>query len=278
MTERTRFVQVADGVHAVLGTGGMPNAVCIDGGSDGIVVVDSRFTPRYAREMIDELRLVSGEAVRALINTHHHSDHVLGNSAIPTDRIIAHRNARLRLAEGGQGCIDTVRQRRPDLADELEGVTLRLPTETITGGLELSMGGLTIDVRHPGRTAHTDGDLVVHIPEAGVLIAADLVFNGVAPVMRDGDIDGLRLTLEELRQDRYDVVVPGHGELGGPELIDRQLGFVETVTEVTERTLDAGGSIDDAVRAAVEATGHLLFAEQRVGESVRLVAAAHQGA
>jgi len=267
---RTRFEQVADGVHAVLGSNGMPNAAWIDGGDDGAVVIDSRFTPAYARELVDGLREVTIAPVIALLNTHFHCDHVFGNPAIPTGRIIAHERALTRLQSLGDGYVETIRRNREDLRPELEGVSLRLPNETVSdSGLTLELPGITLQIRYAGRRAHTDHDLYVAIPERGVLLAADLVFNGVVPVMRDGDLLGLRATLQELQTHGYEHVVPGHGEVGGPELLDRQLGFVELVLDACERAVAAGDGAESAAELALAGLEGQLFAKERIMDSVQ---------
>jgi cyclase len=268
---RTRFVAVAPDVYAVLGSNGMPNAVCVDGGADGVVIIDSRFSPTYAEEMLAALREVTDAPVVALLNTHFHCDHTFGNPAIPTDRIIAHERARAKLEAMGDAYVEELRGRRPDLRDELEGVTLRLPTETIgDGGMTLPLGDMTLRINYAGVPAHTDHDLWVLIPERRVLVAADLAFNTheVTPFMHGGDLYGVRDAVSRLPRDGVDVVIPGHGEVGGLELLDQQLEFVDTLTAIGEEVVADGGDLDDARRLAFERYGTLLFAADRLPESV----------
>jgi cyclase len=269
---RIRTREVADGVHVVLGSGAMPNAAFVDGAGEGAVVVDSLYSPLYARELMSELRARTGADVLALVNTHHHPDHTFGNAAIPTDRIIAHSNARARLEELGDAFVDVIRERRPDLAAELEGVTLRLPTETFDDRLELRLAGMTLDLRHPGVTAHTAGDITIRIPERDTILVGDLVSNGVVPVIRDGDLQGQRQALVELRQAPLGTVVPGHGEVGGSELLTQQLEFIDDVLRITAEVLRNGGTVDEASAGAAHHFEDLLLAEQRIGDWVRQAA------
>jgi len=269
---RTRFISVAENVYAVLGSNGMPNAVCIDGGRDGVTVIDSRFTPVYAAEMIAELRRITSAPVTTLVNTHFHADHVFGNQAIPTERIVAHLKTQEILLERGPTIVEMVKKNRPDIAPELTNLRLVVPNETITEGLALTVGGLELQIEYVGRTAHTPGDLIVRIPQHSLLLSADLLFNGIVPVMRDGDLYGLAECLRALRSDRSTTVVPGHGEIGDHGLIERQLVFVEQLVELVEKALREGRSADDAERDAKQRFAGMMFAEQRLGDGVRLIA------
>jgi cyclase len=268
---RTRFVEVAPDVYAVLGQNGMPNAVCVDGGDDGVIVVDSLFTPRYATEMMESLRGVTDAPVKALVNTHFHCDHTFGNTAIPTDRIVAHERALAELERRGQDYVAELSGRRPDLAPELVdiGVRVRYPTETIgDAGTTLRVGDLTLEIRYHGALAHTDHDLTVFIPERGVLIAADLVVEGVALFMHDGELFGLRDVLQRIPRDGVEIVIPGHGEVGGVELIDDNLRQIEEIVAVTERVIAEGGDEAAARQAGLEHFADLPFARQRVPDSM----------
>jgi cyclase len=264
-------VPLAPGVYAYLGEHGMPNAVTVEG-RDGVVVIDSLFTPRHAARMIEALRATTDKPVVALVNTHFHGDHVFGNSAIPTDRIIAHRSAHERLATGGDAYRELLCGVRPDLAPEIGDLEFVLPTELIDDRLTLDLGDVRLDIRHAGRHAHTTGDLVVKLPSHGILVASDLVFNGILPVARDGDLDGWIAVLAEQR-DTFtgDVVVPGHGAVGGRELFDRQIDVLRGVIEKVTAVLREGGSRDEARAAALTAVGALLHADERIDAYVNLI-------
>ena len=85
-----------------------------------------------------------------------------------------------------------------------------LPTITIEQRLMLRRGARTIDVRFLGR-GHTDGDLIVYVPEDGVLMTGDLV---VWPVPLVGSTSfplDYATTLDALGQIRAAIIVPGHG-------------------------------------------------------------------
>ncbi|HEY4278420.1 MAG TPA: MBL fold metallo-hydrolase [Conexibacter sp.] len=268
---RTRFVEVAPDVYAVLGSNGMPNAACVLSGGE-VVIVDALFTPRYADEMVSALREVTDAPVKALVNTHFHCDHVFGNPSIPTDRIIAHERALAELQRRGEEeYVRELSARRPDLAPELVeiGVRVKLPTETFGDeGMTLTCGELTLEIRFHDVLAHTDHDITVFIPERGVLIAADLIVEGCALFMHDGDLFGLQDVLQRFPREGVEVIVPGHGEVRGTELIDANLAQIDEIVDVAQRAIDAGGDRAAAVAAGIDYFGDLFGTRQRVPDSV----------
>jgi glyoxylase-like metal-dependent hydrolase (beta-lactamase superfamily II) len=75
---------------------------------------------------------------------------------------------------------------------------------------QLDLGGRTAQLLHLGR-GHTDHDLVVAVPDAGVVFAGDLVEQGAPPDMEDGVIPEWPATLDALLALEPRTVVPGHG-------------------------------------------------------------------
>jgi len=76
--------------------------------------------------------------------------------------------------------------------------------------VELDLGGRVVELRHLG-PGHTPGDVVVRVPDAGVLFAGDLVEQGAPPAVGpDADVASWVGVLGRLGT--ADVVVPGHGD------------------------------------------------------------------
>ncbi|MGH3588805.1 MAG: MBL fold metallo-hydrolase, partial [Pseudonocardia sp.] len=75
----------------------------------------------------------------------------------------------------------------------------------------LDLGGRRAELRHLGR-GHTDHDLVVAVPDAGVVFAGDLVEQGAPPSLDEAAVAEWPATLGALLDLRPRTVVPGHGE------------------------------------------------------------------
>ncbi len=101
-----------------------------------------------------------------------------------------------------------------------------------------------------GTPAHTTSDSILHIPERAVVFTGDLLFNGGTPFALQGSISGWIEVLETvLRPLGARTLVPGHGPVCGPEVIDDVLDYLRFVQQVARDAKAAGLSPLEAARA-----------------------------
>ncbi|MFG1890967.1 MBL fold metallo-hydrolase [Micromonospora sp. NPDC049051] len=212
-----RFVAVADGVH-VLREPLLHVNVTLVVGDGAALVVDTLSTAGQAAALAAAVRAVTA-ADLTVVNTHHHFDHCFGNATLAADPprpVYAHEAAAEAMRQPDRlrrEAYEEMRGEHPALAGELVGTVVLAPTHTVRGETVLDVGGRRVVLRHPGR-GHTAGDLVVHVPDADVLVAGDLVEQSGPPAFEesyplrwpDAVAELLRLTTPAT------VVVPGHGE------------------------------------------------------------------
>jgi cyclase len=114
--------------------------------------------------------------------------------------------------------------------------------------------------------AHTSDDLAVWLPEERVLFAGDLVFSGAAPFVLMGSLAGSLAALARLRALGPLVVVPGHGPVGGPELLTFTEEYLRWVATLAGKGLADGLSpLETALWADEGEFGALLDRERLVG-------------
>src|SRR5205807_27798 len=92
------------------------------------------------------------------------------------------------------------------------GIRVTPPTRTFDGALELDVGGRQVELIEVG-PAHTPGDLIVHVPDARVVFAGDLMFVAVTPIMWVGPVENWLAGLDRIIELEPRVVIPGHGPL-----------------------------------------------------------------
>ena len=212
MAEQGTLLPIADGVHAWVqpdGSWWINNAGAVVG-EDGIVLIDTCATEVRTRRLLGALADATGNApIRLAVSTHHHGDHTHGNSLLPVGvPIVAHEGTREAIRA------DTIIDGCPPLwspVPDWGAVSRRLPTIAVSDQVTLFTGQRRIEVRHPGFTAHTVGDVVAHLPEQGVLFTGDLLFNQVTPLIFMGSLAGALRSLDWLAGFEPSVVVPGHG-------------------------------------------------------------------
>ncbi|MDO3703427.1 MBL fold metallo-hydrolase [Micromonospora sp. C28SCA-DRY-2] len=223
-----RFVEVADGVHVYREPLLRVNVTLVVG--DGAaLLVDTLSTAGQAAELAAAARAVTPHPW-TVVNTHHHFDHCFGNATLAADPprpVYAHPLAAEELRERPdrlrREAYEEIRDEYPALAGELADTVLLAPTHTVHTEATLDVGGREVVLRHPGR-AHTAADLLVHVPDADVLVAGDLVEQSGPPAFEesyplqwpDAVAELLRLTTPST------VVVPGHGEPVDAEFVRAQ--------------------------------------------------------
>lgn len=241
-----RLEEIAGGVFAYVQPDGswMINNTGFLVARDGVTAIDACSTERRTRAFLDTVASVARLPVRTLVNTHHHPDHTAGNGLFTGATIVAHHNAREEMRAfglpGNTGTWTDV-----DYGD----LTLALPALTFADQLTLWAGDLRCELLFAGQPAHTTNDIVAWIPEHSVLFAGDLVFNGGTPFLLSGSVLGAIQVLENfLKPLGARTIVPGHGPVAGPEVIDEVLGYLYFVRDAAGQALDAGLSPLDAAR------------------------------
>jgi cyclase len=200
-------------------------------GREAVLLVDPFIAPAHARLAERALRETTALPVRAVVLTHHHTDHALGAGYFLASgaEVIAHRACSERMVAEHPGLIES-RRRHPGTAALFEGAEAYEPSRTFEAEMSLDLGGAPIRIFHPGHN-HTPGDAVVHLPGESVVFCGDLVSNGYHVNYEDAAFENLAAGLDFLRSLGARTYVPGHGAPGGPEILDAQQLYHDTVRE-----------------------------------------------
>ncbi|WP_317441827.1 MBL fold metallo-hydrolase [Streptomyces collinus] len=230
------MTDVADGVHAYVQPDGgwcLNNAGLVVGDGGESLLVDTAATELRARLLRTEVLRRSGVPPRTVVNTHFHGDHTFGNSHFPEALVVAHEHTRTEMAAAGLHLTGLW----PDVRwGDLE---LTLPQVTYRDSLTLHVGGVRVELIQLG-PAHTTADTAVWLPERRVLFTGDLVMNGVTPFCLMGSVSGSLRAMRRLRGLGAETVVPGHGPVGGPELIDANEAYFRWLQEQARRGVADG--------------------------------------
>ncbi len=234
-------------MYAVLGdTGrgveGRPNAGFVVT-AEGVVVIDALASPRQAEELLRTIRRVTDRPIAWLVLTHHHPDHHFGAVVLRKAgaKVIAHPDKRALASEGGEDALiaDWVRVVGLDAMRGFEFADT--PDRPVTSSDTLRPGGKTIVVTHPG-AGHSPGDLMVWLPEEGVLFAGDvLVEDGVSMIV-DGSSGVLLGALDTVSALRPRLVVPGHGAIPArpADLVRRTRDYLTRLQQEMRTAVEKG--------------------------------------
>ncbi|TQK71871.1 MBL fold metallo-hydrolase [Nocardioides sp. SLBN-35] len=216
------FTEVADRVWVRRVPSYDVNLVAV-GGERGLVVIDTLASAAEARAAIAAIGDLRAGPVVAVVNTHDHFDHVLGNAAFKDryDDLPVHAT-------------DEAAARTDPAAPPAD--------HTFSSAAVIDLGDRQLELVHPGR-GHTAGDLVVRVPDADVLLAGDLVEESAPPSIGSDSWpmdwpQTLDLVLGLTTPST--VVVPGHGGVVDRRFVEQQCDDLRAVAE-TIRELAARG-------------------------------------
>jgi glyoxylase-like metal-dependent hydrolase (beta-lactamase superfamily II) len=273
-----------------------PDQIAVLVARRGLVVVDTGISPTLTQRYRAAVEAELGRSDFAyVINTHHHFDHTNGNQVFAGAAIVAHENAPAAMrafARDVEGFVTARRaryERRAALAkglapgskmagrlrdlvhmsrhacDDLESrFRLTLPSLTFTDRLTLHLGDLTLRLYHFGKGLHTDNDVVVHVPEEGLVFTGDLLraHGTLSAVTGAGELDRWVDTLASVIADPATVqhVVTIHAGVLGPERLVSLHDSLVGIRDAVKTKASAAAELERAVRQGGEGA-----ARQRLG-------------
>ncbi len=207
-----RIQPVRDNLHMISGEGGN---IAVAVTTAGVVLVDDMFD-RNHDDILMQLRTLTSQPLRYVLNTHQHDDHAGGDlKMLPLAEVIAHKNVRANLSH--------IRQ---PYYEDTPGTPIGLPRVTFSDALSVHLGENEVRALYFGR-GHTNGDAVVYFPELKVIHTGDLFLARTAPLpagrprgvniyvdyAQGGSFIEWSRTLDGVLGLDFDMVIPGHGPI-----------------------------------------------------------------
>ncbi len=234
----------------------------------GTVVVDPMIAPAHARLVEEALRRRGFPQIRHVVVTHHHTDHAVGAGWLAGRgaTVVAHAACAREMA-GQHPSILAARRRHPELAALFADAAPYVPAVAFEERHVLELGDARVEIRHLG-PGHTPGDAVVLFPEEEAVACGDLVFAGFHFNYEEADASALPRRLDELAALPASRFVPGHGPVGGRELVAAQARYHAEAARLVR-----GAASPEAARAAIEAA----FPGYALREAIPTALAAFRG-
>ncbi|MEU5647121.1 MBL fold metallo-hydrolase [Streptomyces milbemycinicus] len=238
----------------------VPN-VGIIGGTHSVLVVETGMGPGNAAAVLKFAADHAGGRKLYLTTTHFHPEHAFGAQVFTGEATFLINKAQAEdLATKGPGYLEMFRGLGEPVARQLEGVELVAPDLVYDTSYDLDLGGRVVRLRATGR-AHSKGDQVVTVPDAGVMFTGDLAEAGQFAIFPwfppyDTDVSGTRWieVMRRLAAEDPRLVVPGHGDIGGPQLLADVRDYLLSLREETWVRRDSAMSeetIVEEVRAVM---------------------------
>jgi cyclase len=215
--------------------------------NDYVIVVDANF-PSGAEACLADVKKTTRKPVKYVFDTHHHGDHAYGNPI--WTRLGAITLAHVGVAEEmkryePKRWQETSRDRKDVAALKLP--TAEPPQQTFKEDtFVLEDSTRRVEFRFLG-WAHTRGDGFVYLPKEKVLCTGDAVANGPYNYMGDGNSANWPLVIEKARQLDVTTVLPGHGPLGGKEVLTGQAQFFVELRKSVADAIRSGKKLEDLI-------------------------------
>lgn len=228
-------------------------------GDDHVVLIDTRPTPRMARDFLADIRKVTDKPIKFIVLTHYHAVRVMGASAFDeVEAIIASKGTLDWVHERGQADFDSEVGRFPRLfagVEEIPGLTE--PTMSFEREMSLWLGKREVRLMCLGR-GHSGGDTVAWLPDCGVLFSGDVVENRCGVYAGDAYIQDWAGTLDAVAALKPRVLVPGRGavlqgEAASGEAIALTKAFLSTLLDSVRGGIAAGDSLRGCFERAEQA-------------------------
>jgi glyoxylase-like metal-dependent hydrolase (beta-lactamase superfamily II) len=250
--KKVSFTEVGPGLWAYTAEGDPNTGVII--GDDAVMVVDAQATPVMAARVIEKIRTVTDKPVKYVVLSHYHAVRVLGASAYGASEIVASEKCRGMIHERGMEDWASELGRFPRLFQAAESVPgLTWPTVTFKDRMTIHMGRRRVDLMHLGR-AHTAGDIVAWVPDAGVMFSGDIVEYHSACYCGDAHFGDWPATLDAIAAFGPKALAPGRGdalvgEVKVAEAIALTKDFLRSTYRPVAEVAARGGSLKEAMAA-----------------------------
>lgn len=274
--------KLTDGIYACIhkpGGAAYSNAGIIDLGGHTLLIdaFNSLVAGRDLRQIAEAL---FERPVETLALTHAHSDHWIGASAFDAATILlASKTTRRVCLEWGEEIMEEIQ--KPDEWEKwLKEMEEQLQTEKdkrVRLGLKNSITQTRYFMaemaefrpRYADQTfddsatfegnerkaklyslehGHSEEDVVLLLPQEKIAFIGDIGFFDTQPFMGFCDLDRYREQLLFFQDSDFQVLVPGHGPVGGKSDITVQLEYFDVMEDLVGKVVQKGGSFEEALQ------------------------------
>lgn len=255
------------------------NAGIVDLG-DRTLIFDTFMTPEAAADLRAAAERLTGRTPTLVVNSHGHNDHIRGNQVFrPEAEIIATPDAFASMRDDEPEQIAYERERAPERLREMEerlagaspaeaselrmwrdyyqgmiashaGLHTVLPTVTFEKSLTIHGSKRTAELRALSN-GHTSDDVVLLLPDDGILFAGDLLFAERHPWLGDGSPRTWAESLRSLHDWGFETIVPGHGPVSSPAALLTLADYIDSLHALVRNHIEAGGTEEELTSLSI---------------------------
>ena len=280
------LIELGNGIYSCIhkfGGKAICNVGIVDNGNETIIF-DSFLSPDVAEELLIALNELSLSPVKYVVNSHFHNDHIRGNQVFPKEvKIISTAKTKELIEEEEPLQIAYEKENAPERLSFYDSLYHSFKGDTASREFQqikmwkpyyetLAKSHLKVKTRLPNLfidsirnfdgperkiqlitkgQGHTDSDLIMYLPDDGVLFTGDLIFNQCHPYVAHGNISKWNAWLDFMNSLEVSRVMPGHGHIGTNELIDQMKEYLKDLESSTEDLIKENLSVDELENLSV---------------------------
>jgi len=247
-----KVAKINDRIYAMLGPTDPPNKenrgymnnnlVII--GDTGVILVDAGSHKAVAAHIDKAIKTVTTKPITHILITHHHPDHHLGLEYFEGAKVISTEYCAKQIQENGRGMANFMSR---NTGVNLRYATPVAPQATIAERSRKTMeiNGVKLELIST-ETAHTDGDMMVWLPDDGVLASGDILVHTINPNFRDGSLHKwIGVVDNDILKLPFKTVMPGHGPLMQRQDVVEFRTLIADFYKTVEEIYKAGGAESD---------------------------------
>ena len=189
--------------------GGFMSNSCYIKTNKSYVLVDSGASYEFAKQSYIAMSKIKKLDVKAVIITHHHDDHWLGNN---------YYKEKFNAVIYGPNSINTnyhkhskTRMFQNLSKDAIQNTKIVKVDNIIKSKSDIKIDNIVFSIIPIGVKAHSSEDLFVYIKSSKTLFSGDLIMNGRITSNREGSVIGQLKALDMINSKQWDYLIPGHG-------------------------------------------------------------------
>lgn len=203
--------------------------------SNSVILIDTGSSQQYGEQVKNEIKKITDKPIKYILNTHHHPDHFLGNSAFLTSEIFADEYTKNEIEKNGDLYIMNLTNL---IQGAMNNTKVKVPNQ-ILNTKTLDFDGYKLQVLY--FDGHTKSDVVIYDENTKILYASDLVFYKRTPATPHANLDKWIKSLEELEKINYSILVPGHGIISSTkEPIKENIAYLEFLETTLKNSAKEG--------------------------------------
>ena len=253
---------LGNGLFAYLqpdGSWGYSNAGLVSDSGESLLV-DTLFDLALTSRMLERLRdaCPAAEHIGTVVNTHANGDHCYGNQLVTGAKVIASEASAAEMAIMTPALLASFQENAAVMGSageffarcfgdfDFAGIEVPPPDETFSGARTVHVGDKRVELIEVG-PAHTAGDVLVHVPDEGVVFTGDILFIDGTPIMWEGPVQNWIDACDRITAMNARVIVPGHGPLTDAAGVTAVRAYLLYLRDESRKRYDAGLSARDAV-------------------------------